>query len=196
MNRAASEVGPAPGPGGLVLIGYRGTGKTTVGRMIAARTGRPFADSDTAIEARAGRTVRQIFETEGEPAFRDHESAALADLTESLNGGILATGGGAILRAENRALLRRAGLVVWLTADPSTLGRRLRAGRHAVTDRPALTNAGTLDEIADVLAARLPLYREAAHVEVDTSRRSLEAVAHQVINAWCRDRILVGRAPS
>lgn len=174
---------------GLALIGYRGTGKSTVGRIVAARLGRPFVDADVEVEARAGRPIRKIFEEDGEPAFREWERRILADLAETHAGGVLATGGGAILAEANRRVLGEFGFVAWLTADPETLARRLRAGRHAVADRPALTTAGTLAEIADVLAARTPLYREAAHAVVDTAGKTAEQVADAVLDAWARSRV-------
>ncbi|WP_435018816.1 shikimate kinase [Tundrisphaera sp. TA3] len=175
-----------PRRGGLALIGYRGTGKTSVGRIVAARTGRPFVDADQAVEARAGLTIRRIFEEQGEPAFREWESRILADLATSHAGGILATGGGAILAPANREILKGFGFVAWLTADPETLARRLRSGRHGVADRPALTASGTLGEIAEVLAARTPLYDETADRAIDTVRKTADQVADAVIEAWRR----------
>lgn len=166
---------------GLVLIGYRGTGKSTVGRLVADRLGRPFVDADRVLEARAGRSIAAIFADQGEAAFRDLEAAILADLTARGDGAILATGGGAILRDSNRAALRRFGVVVWLTADPEILAARLDRDRDA---RPALTAAGTLDEIAAVLRDRTPLYRAVADVEVATTGRDPSAVADAVLDAW------------
>lgn len=175
---------PPPGARGLALVGYRATGKSTVGKILADRLGRPFADSDREVEARAGRSIRSIFAEEGEPAFRDREARAIRDLTESLPGAILATGGGAILRQESRAALREFGFVAWLTADPETLARRLRGSRRGLDDRPALTSAGTLAEIAGVLADRSPLYREVADAAIDTAGRTTEEVADAVLGAW------------
>lgn len=172
---------------GIALIGYRATGKSTVGRFLADRLGRPFADSDREVEALDGRSIRDIFATDGEPAFREIEARVLADLADRLaEGGVLATGGGAILLEGNRRVLRRFGLVAWLTADAGTLARRLRASRRGVDDRPALTVAGTLDEIAEVLEVRTPLYREAADVEVSTVGRHADQVAEAVLEAWAR----------
>ena len=183
MNPGA---GPHPDAPGLVLIGYRGTGKSTIGRIIAARTHAPFADADTELERTLGRSIRAIFEKEGEAAFRAHEVAVLRGLTTDpeLAGGILATGGGAILAEENRQALRNFGLVAWLTADPGTLARRLASSRQAGTDRPALTAAGTLHEVATVLSGRLPLYRATADVEVVSAGRSVHEVADEVVNLW------------
>jgi shikimate kinase len=167
---------------GVALVGYRGTGKSTVGRILAERLDWEFADADHEVEARAGRPIARIFAEEGESAFRDLEEQVLADLTVRPNT-VIATGGGAILRSTNRDLLRSFGFVAWLTADAETLARRLARDPSRVEARPALTSAGTLDEIADVLAARLPHYREVADLEVGTAGRSCREVAEAVIRA-------------
>ncbi|WP_435009751.1 shikimate kinase [Tundrisphaera lichenicola] len=169
---------------GLALVGYRGTGKSTVGRIVAERLGRDFADADREVEALAGRSIRSIFEEDGEPAFREWESRVLLDLTARLVGGVVATGGGAVLSEANRQALRNFGLVAWLSADPESLLHRLRSSRRGVEDRPSLTPAGTLGEIAEVLQARTPLYQEAAHVIIPTDGRTPEQVADAVLEAW------------
>jgi shikimate kinase len=173
---------------GIALIGYRGTGKSTVGRIIADRLGRAFADADREVEALAGRPIRAIFAEDGEPAFREWETRVLADLASRLAGGVVATGGGVILLEANRRTLRDFGFVAWLTADADTLARRLQASRRGVDDRPALTAAGTLAEIAGVLEARIPLYRETADAVIPTADRNAEQVADAVLEAWSRHR--------
>ena len=184
MNRDAP---PLPG---LALVGYRGTGKSTVGRLVAERLGRPFVDADAALEARLGRSIRSVFEECGESAFRDREEALLAELT-STPGRVLATGGGVVLRESNRAALRRFGFVVWLTAEPCNLAARLQKGAAAGV-RPALTAAGTLGEIADVLSARTPLYRAVADAEIATDGRTPVEVAREVLASFA-DRRAVDR---
>jgi shikimate kinase len=171
------------GPG-LVLIGYRGTGKTTVGRILADRLGRPFHDADREIEARAGRSVRSIFSEWGEPAFRDWEERTLAELSSESPGAVLATGGGAVLREANRTRIRDFGAVFWLTADPAELARRLAADRAGLAERPALTMAGTLDEIVEVLAARTPFYAELADAAIPTDGRTPLEVAEAILRCW------------
>ena len=178
---------------GISLVGYRGTGKSTVGRIVADRLGRPFADADREVEALAGRSIRSIFEEDGEAAFRHWEARALDGLASRLVGGVLATGGGAVLAESNRRSLRDFGLVIWLTADADTLARRLMASRRGVDDRPGLTPAGTLAEIAGVLESRTPLYREVADLVVETAGRSTESVADAVLEGWSR---LLGPATS
>lgn len=176
---------------GLALIGARGTGKTSVGRIVADRLGLPFADADRELERRAGRTIAAIFAEQGEPAFRDLEEAILGALTAQA-GLVLATGGGAVLREANRRLLRRFGWVVWLTAEPDILAGRLRSDPGS---RPALTAAGTLAEVAAVLAARTPLYREVADAIVETAGRTPAEVADAVLQAWSRPQPPGASAP-
>ncbi len=162
----------------IALVGYRGTGKTTVGRIVAARIGWEFLDADEVLEAEAGMSIPAIFESEGEPAFRDREAAILQKLCtrERL---VLATGGGAVLRAENREALRRFGAVVWLVGDPETIRKRL-SNASGVSNRPALTAAGTLGEVETVLQARLPYYREVADIALDTAGRRPGTLANAI----------------
>ena len=169
---------------GLVLIGGRGTGKSTVGRLVAGLAGRPFVDSDREIEGRSGRSIRAIFEESGEPAFRDWEQKILARLAAEMPGAVLATGGGAVLREANREVLRGFGLVVWLTADPAEMGRRLQTDRSGLAGRPALTPAGTLDELLAVLAARGPLYAGLADVTIATDGLAPTEVAEALLAHW------------
>jgi shikimate kinase len=171
------------GPG-LALIGYRGTGKSTVGRILAGRLGWAFRDCDLEIEARAHRSVREIFTELGEPAFRDWEERTVAELTAGNPAAILATGGGAILREANRRRLRDFGFVVWLTAHPSVLARRLEADRLGLAGRPALTTAGTLEEIVQVLEVRTPLYTELADAVIETGEKSPDQVADSILDRW------------
>ena len=123
-------------PAGLALIGARGSGKSTVGRLVADRLGWAFEDADEALERAAGRSIAAIFADDGEPTFRDLEERTIAALT-GRSRLVLATGGGAVLRESNRRALRRFGLVVWLDADPETLAGRLRAdaGGPTLADR-------------------------------------------------------------
>lgn len=180
---------------GLVLIGARGTGKTTVGRILAERTGRPFRDADREVEERAGRSIRALFDESGESVFRDWEERTLAALAIEYPDAVLATGGGAVLRESNRRVLRAFGCVAWLTADPVELARRLEVDPAGLAARPALTSAGTLDEIRQVLAARVPLYAALADLVVATDGRSPDDVAGELLEQWGRWSS-VGRQPS
>src|SRR5262245_722959 len=110
----------------IFLIGLRGSGKTTIGRAMAERLGLPFRDADADLEARSGRSIRDIFSTDGEAAFRDLEEQTLVDLI-ARGPAVIATGGGVVLREANRARLRAAGKVIWLTAAPDVLWQRTQA---------------------------------------------------------------------
>lgn len=163
----------------LSLIGYRGSGKTTVARLLAATWGWPWQDADAAVEAAAGRSIAQIFAEQGELAFRDLETQVLRELVrqERL---VLAAGGGVVLRPENRTLLRAAGKVVWLRADAATLWERLRADAATPSQRPPLTFLAEEDEIAALVAQREPLYRECADMVVETACKSPGQVAAEI----------------
>jgi shikimate kinase len=172
----SSSAGPALGEftynaavqlqrGNLFLVGLPGAGKSTLGRMLARRLGLVFVDADAELETRLGVTIPTIFEIEGEAAFRDREEAILASLVER-SGIVLATGGGVVIRAENRARLRSNGTVLYLHAEPSTLRERTRKSRH----RPLLNAADPLARLAELYAQRDPLYREVAHSVIESDR--------------------------
>ena len=166
----------------IFLVGYRGSGKTTVGGVLAGRLGWAFVDADAVVEERYGRTIRDIFAAEGEAGFRDKESAVLADLCTRTDT-VIATGGGVVLREENRQLLQRHGFVAWLTADPRTLLARIEADPTTAARRPALAGGG-LAEIEQLLAVREPLYRACADVEVPAGALSPEQAADAILAAW------------
>ena len=170
---------PNPNPL-LILIGYRATGKTTLAQLLAQRLGWPWIDADPEIERRTGKSIAQIFAEEGEPAFRDLEVRHVAELC---HGGplVLATGGGAPLRAESQRAMREAGKVVWLTASPRTILARMSADPTTAARRPNLTEHDPLAEIVELLARREPIYREAAHLVVDTEGKSPEQLAAEIL---------------
>jgi shikimate kinase len=169
---------------GLALIGYRGSGKSTVGKLIAERLNRPFVDSDREIEARSGRSIAAIFAAEGEASFRNLEEDTIAALVSAFPGAVLATGGGAVLREANRRRIRDFGFVAWLQADPDELARRLEADRRSLESRPPLSSAGTLTEIEHVLAERIPLYHQTADAIIDTQDKAPESIAAELIGRW------------
>jgi len=159
----------------VYLIGYRGTGKTTVGRELAERLRAVAVDADQWLEAAAGCSIRELFAAGGEQLFRDHESEAVRVLT-ARDGLVVAWGGGVILRPENRVALRN-GFTVWLRATPATLWKRIAGDPSTGERRPNLTAAGGLEEIEQVLAARTPLYAAAADWEIDTERAAPAEIA-------------------
>ena len=163
----------------LVLIGYRGTGKTTVAELIAERLGAESWDADLEIERRAGCSIKQIFADCGESGFRDLEEQVIADLSAHPEG-VLAVGGGAVLRAANRLAMAR-GTVFWLTADAQTIFARVNADPTTSERRPNLTTASGLEEIETLLAAREPLYRECADYSLSTESQTPDAIAAEII---------------
>jgi len=164
------------GSANLFLVGMMGAGKTTVGRILARRLGLRFVDSDTEIEARCGVRIPLIFEIEGEAGFRARERAVIAELT-ALDGIVLATGGGAVIAAENRRALSARGTVVYLRAQPADLHRRLRNDRN----RPLLATADPLKRLEELYAQRDPLYREVADIVVETGRQKVQLLARQLV---------------
>jgi shikimate kinase len=170
-------VRPDQGPEHLVLVGMMGSGKSTIGRIVAERLERPLIDSDEVIEAATGRTVRDIFAADGEETFRALEAEALRDALATDEPAVIAAAGGVVLRPENRRLLRESGArVVWLMADPTLLIERVRSGMH----RPLLDDdpEGTLQRMWD---ERQPLYQEVADAIVSVDGRSITEVVEAVL---------------
>ena len=163
----------------LFLIGYRGTGKTAVARLLAARWRWVAIDADALLEERHGQTIAEIFASEGEAGFRDKEAKLLEELCREQQR-VIATGGGIILRPANRQRLRESGRCVWLTADARTLWERIQADAATRRRRPDLT-VGGLAEVEQLLQAREPLYRACADWTVDTRDRTAEQVAEIIV---------------
>ncbi|HKB83788.1 MAG TPA: shikimate kinase AroK, partial [Burkholderiales bacterium] len=175
----SSEKSGSTIPGSIFLVGMMGAGKTSVGRVLAKRLNKVFYDSDHVIEERTGVKIPVIFEIEGEPGFRQRESAVLDELT-ALHEVVLATGGGAVLAVENRERLRARGTVVYLRATVKDLLNRTRHDKN----RPLLQTADPRARLNDLYEMRDPLYREVAHVTIDTGSQSLTTLVnrlHQVI---------------
>lgn len=164
----------------VFLIGYRGAGKSAVGHLLAQQLGMDCVDSDDLIEQQAGASIAEIFAREGESGFREREANVLAELVAGPPR-VVALGGGAILRDQNRALLHASGApVVWLTAAAEALHQRISGDPATAARRPQLTSHQGIDEVRSLLAAREPLYREAATLIVDTEDRSLEEIAAEL----------------
>jgi shikimate kinase len=164
----------------LTLIGYRATGKTTLARLAAERLGWPWIDADVEIERRAGKSIARIFAEDGEPAFRDLEAGVIADLCRR-DRLVLAAGGGAPLRPENRRAMCMGGAVVWLTARPETILARMTADATTAARRPNLTDKDPLAEIVALLAVREPIYREAADIRIDTEGRTPKELVDEIL---------------
>lgn len=161
----------------LVLIGYRGTGKSAVAERLAARLGRGVVALDAEIVRRAGRSIPEIVAQHGWPYFRDLESAVVRDYAAQDNL-VLDCGGGVVERPENVAALRANGRVFWLMAPVETIVARIQSD----TQRPALTSGKTFtQEVAEVLARRAPLYAAAAHHAIETADKTPAQVADAII---------------
>ena len=158
------------------LIGMPGGGKSTVARHLAKRLNLSLLDSDHVIEERLGESIRSFFEREGEESFRDVEQDVIADITNTFQG-VLATGGGAVLREPNREMLRQRSTVLYLSSSPEALFRRLRFD----TKRPLLRVDDPLQRLRDLHAVRDPLYLDTAHFVVATGRSSIPTLVTTIL---------------
>jgi shikimate kinase len=161
--------------GNIFLVGLMGAGKTSVGKLLARRLGKAFCDCDQEIERATGVKIPVIFEIEGESGFRARETRMLAELV-SRSDTVLATGGGAVLSPENRALLSGNGVVVYLRAAASELWNRTRHDKN----RPLLKTAEPLARLEQLFTERDPLYRSVADIVVDSGSQSVASLAHRV----------------
>jgi shikimate kinase len=164
----------------ITLVGYRGTGKSSVAQRLADRLGLTALDADAEIEHRAACTIREIFAVHGEAGFRSLEREVMSDLL-ARDGIVIATGGGAVLNARTRTEMRAAGPVIWLRASPATIEARLTADASTRDRRPPLTASDLRSEIESLLAVREPLYRETASVSVTTDGRTVESIVEEIV---------------
>lgn len=164
----------------IVLIGYRGTGKSHVGRVLAEQLLFPYISTDKAIASRAGKSIPEIVELYGWPGFRDRESLEVREIS-GWDNIIIDCGGGVVERSENIDHLRENGCMIWLKASVPTIVRRIEGG----TSRPALTAGKSFtDEVAEVLERRTPLYQAAAMYEIYTDEKVPEDIAAEIISFW------------
>ena len=159
----------------VILIGYRGSGKTTIGRKLADRLWQKFVDTDDLVIAAAGKSIKVIFEQEGEKRFRDLETEALRKAC-SLEDHVIACGGGVVLRDENRELIKDSGLkCIYLRCEPEVLLQRIQSDPLTAANRPSLTGlGGGIEEIITLLKQREPLYREVMTGELDVSNLNID----------------------
>jgi len=166
----------------LVLIGYRATGKSSVGAELARILRRVLVDLDQVLVAEAGESVAEIVARGGWEEFRRREKELVGRYSRR-GGQVLATGGGVVLDPENVAALRGNGVIIWLTAEPAVIQARLEGDRPSQEFRPSLTGGGTVDEVLEVLKFREPLYRRAAQLIINTSQQSILQVVQEILAA-------------
>ena len=168
----------------LVLIGYRCTGKTTIGQILAEKLAWPLVDTDTLVQERAGRSIQEIVEEGGWADFRRRERETISDVA-ARDRQVISAGGGAVLDEENAKALRARGRVVLLTASPETIRDRMQADPKTAAERPNLTDSGGIAEIRNLLEERRPKYQAACHYEIPTDRFSPEETAGRIL-AWLK----------
>ena len=163
--------------GNLILVGMMGSGKTTMGRALAKHLGKAFVDSDEEIQKRTGVTIPHIFDIEGEAGFRQRESAAISDLAGRDNL-VLATGGGAVMAEQNRAMLRQNGIVIYLKAGVYDLWQRTRHDRN----RPLLQLADPHAKLAELYQQRDPLYQQVSDIVIHSGKQSAHALMLHLVD--------------
>ena len=167
--------------GNIILVGMMGAGKTTVGKLLAQQMGKTFVDSDEEIQQRTGVTIMHIFDIEGEAGFRQRESITIQELLE-LDNLILATGGGAILNAGNRDVMRSNGIVVYLKSAVTDLWQRTRHDRN----RPLLQTDDPRARLKEIHAQRDPLYEQTADLVMPTGKQNVHSLVHELVHELAR----------
>lgn len=165
----------------IFLIGYRCTGKTSVGKALANKLELPFVDADLLLVEEYGVTISEMVAKEGWQPFREKESRILARIC-AMGDRVVATGGGVILDKENISLMKKSGTTIWLTATPETIKKRIVKDETTADSRPSLTNRGLLEEIEDTLFERNPLYEDAMDFSVDTDERQIKEICEIIVN--------------
>lgn len=160
----------------VILIGFMGAGKTSVGKTFSGKTGKQLLDTDQLIEQNAGMSISDIFATQGEEAFRQAETAVLEQMLAGTDGAVISAGGGLPLRKQNREMLKQLGTVVFLRVKRETVLERLKGDRT----RPLLQGDHAGEKVDELLAYRNPIYEEAAHVTVDVDGKSLDAIVDEI----------------
>jgi shikimate kinase len=178
----------------LYLVGPRGCGKSSVGRLLGEALNQPWVDLDHRIQATSGKSISEIFASHGQGHFRELESNTLSELARETVGQshVVSLGGGAVLRPENRRVMEASGVTVLLIAEPQVLVDRLLGDPATPTQRPALVDPhdkhwSLLEETEQVLALRLPIYQQCANLKLDTSRLTVPEVVQQILR-WL-DRV-------
>lgn len=173
----------------IVLIGYRCAGKSNVGRELALRLQREFVDTDRLAEERQQSSISEIVKFLGWEHFRNLEKNIIKEVTER-NDLVIAAGGGAILDPENVTALKNKGIMIWLKADRQALHARMLRDPRTLVQRPPLTGIGSLEEIDEVMACRIPFYEKAMDLQLDTSKTSVKAVVESLLSMLQEKRVI------
>jgi shikimate kinase len=174
----------------LYFVGYRCTGKSSVGQIVSDALGWVFVDIDAALQAEEGRAIEQIVLDRGWEYFRTLETNLVQRLSQGSNQ-VIATGGGVVTTPGNVALMQGSGRVIWLQASPKTIAQRMTADSISEGQRPPLRGKDSIEEIEDILSARLPLYQQAMHFRVDTDGLSPREVADRILR-WLETELPAG----
>lgn len=174
----------------LYLVGYRCTGKTSVGRLLAKAMAWTFVDMDHELVTEAGMPIEEMVDSRGWKYFREREGKLLQRLSQ-VKKQVISTGGGVVTVPENIAIMRDSGKIVWLHASPDTIAARMEADRTTAGQRPPLHGNDSVVEIEEVLAERLPLYDEAMHLQVETDDLSLKEVSESILR-WFENQLEAG----
>ncbi len=172
----------------IILIGYRGTGKTSIGRKLAERMGLPFYDTDQLLIDHIGKTIKDWVEEKGWASFRKEEREIIQELP-SRTPGIIAMGGGAVMTPEIRETIQPLGPIIWLTADLKTILKRMESDPQNQDNRPALSDKDLENEVKDLLAQRSPVYRQLSDFFVDTEGKTVEGVTEEIMSLIRTQRI-------
>ena len=167
----------------LFLIGYRCAGKSSVGRLLAARLGRSFVDTDSLVVSENGMSIREIVDSRGWEVFRRLENMALEQVC-TVDRRVVATGGGIVLDGDNVNLMKRSGRIIWLRASPETVKARMVQDLDSEALRPALTSTDSISEIEETLAKRAPLYKQAMDFLVDTDHYEVDEICDLIIGEF------------
>ncbi len=174
----------------IYLMGYRGSGKTTVGRNLADRLQRTCLDTDALIVDKAEKSIAEIFKSVGESGFRDIEEAVIDDVAsfEPQSSSVVSLGGGAVLRESNRLRLAESGRVVWLPGPPETHYARIHGDAESSAQRPALTDNDGYTEVVEVMRAREPIYRSLAQKTVNTDNKTPDDIVEEIL-LWVKSLV-------
>ena len=167
----------------IILIGYRGTGKTAVGRALSKRLGRPFFDADTYLEEKLGRTISDMVAAEGWPFFRAREKEIISEIS-AMENCVIATGGGAVMDKDNVACLGKKGSFVFLKADIDTMIQRIKRDEASPEQRPQLLDCDLYEETQRLINQRMPTYEEVADFSVDTTQLAIDEVVEKIVRHW------------